>query len=344
MQQVRPNCEPMPDINVREREIHHGIFRTDLSSLLNEYTTTQKRYNDRLESLEREIEALKVQPRSDALSSSSSTTDENELNRTYTTKKASPTQPISARGTGPSRIPLPVTPRKSISDNTVPANPSNSMLPNSRPLPPVPLTRSKTFHNDTSSASSNPPDDTNNILRSYKAHLEQILRKDSPPYSDIKVPNYTCIEDVLKANEQLLIDNDRLRSELNRLKTESIVLLRSMKTATGTEPTLGNERIIAERERQELTMKVARQAEENKRLRKSLLAQSEKFLTLRQSTHTANTELVKLQDHRCTPGSAPQTSLRHSKIQQSNSSRYHMGDNRAIVRAKSFHHTSQDSS
>ncbi|CAF3607755.1 unnamed protein product [Rotaria socialis] len=301
MQQVRPNCEPMPDINVREREIHHGIFRTDLSSLLNEYTTTQKRYNDRLESLEREIEALKVQPRSDALSSSSSTTDENELNRTYTTKKASPTQPISARGTGPSRIPLPVTPRKSISDNTVPANPSNSMLPNSRPLPPVPLTRSKTFHNDTSSASSNPPDDTNNILRSYKAHLEQILRKDSPPYSDIKVPNYTCIEDVLKANEQLLIDNDRLRSELNRLKTESIVLLRSMKTATGTEPTLGNERIIAERERQELTMKVARQAEENKRLRKSLLAQSEKFLTLRQSTHTANTELVKLQDHRCTP-------------------------------------------
>ncbi|CAF2001397.1 unnamed protein product [Rotaria magnacalcarata] len=343
MQQVRPNREPIPDINVREREGCHGVFRTDLSSLLSEYTTTQKRYNDRLESLEREIESLKAQPHPDALSSPSSTTNENELNRTYTTKKASPTQPTSARGIGSSRIPLPVTPRKSINGNTIPVNPSNTMLPNSRPLPPVPLTRSKTFHNDTSSASSSPSDD-GNLLRSYKAHLEQILRKDSPPYSDIRIPNYTCIEDVLKANEQLLIDNDRLRSELNRLKTESTLLLRSMKTATGIEPTLGNERIIAERERQELTMELARQAEENKRLRKSLLAQSEKFLTLRQSTHTTNIELVKLQDHRCTPGSAPQASLRHSKVQQSNSSRYNMRDNRAIIRAKSFHHSSQDSS
>jgi hypothetical protein len=46
--------------------------------------------------------------------------------------------------------------------------------------------------------------------------------------------------------KQLLLENDRLRSELNRLKTESILLIRSMKaatTTTGIEPNLGNERV-----------------------------------------------------------------------------------------------------
>ena len=60
--------------------------------------------------------------------------------------------------------------------------------------------------------------------------------------------------------------------------------------------------IIAERERQELAMELARQVEENKRLRKSLLAQSTKFLSLRQSN--ANNSDVSLStsiDHRLTP-------------------------------------------
>ncbi len=42
--------------------------------------------------------------------------------------------------------------------------------------------------------------------------------------------------------QQLLLENDRLRSELNRLRTEGILLIRSMKT-TGTEANLGNERV-----------------------------------------------------------------------------------------------------
>ncbi|CAF4674272.1 unnamed protein product, partial [Rotaria magnacalcarata] len=53
------------------------------------------------------------------------------------------------------------------------------------------------------------------------------------------------------------MENDRLRSELNRLKTESILLLRSMRANTGLEPNLGNERILAERERQELAIELA---------------------------------------------------------------------------------------
>ena len=88
------------------------------------------------------------------------------------------------------------------------------------------------------------------FFRSYKAHIEQVLRKDAPPYSDLKVPNYSSIEEVMKANEQLLFENDRLRSGIkSRLKTESILLLRSMRTATGIEPNLGNERVCRKEEK-----------------------------------------------------------------------------------------------
>ncbi len=48
-------------------------------------------------------------------------------------------------------------------------------------------------------------------------------------------------------------------------------------------------------------MELARQVEENKRLRKSLLAQSTKFLTLRQSTNISDAALSTSIDHRLTP-------------------------------------------
>ncbi|CAF0737138.1 unnamed protein product [Rotaria sordida] len=337
MQQVRLNRESIPEIVARERETAPTIIRTDLSSLLSEYTNTQLRYNDRLESLEREMTTLKSQIHPGVPSS-----DENELNRTFTIKKPPISHPTSARVTSPSRIPVPVTPRKLTNDD-IPIVPTNNLPSTSRPLPPVPYARSKTFHNDTASASSNTSDEAN-LLRSYKVHLEQIRHKDVQPYSDIKIPNYTCIDDVIKANEQLLLENDRLRSELNRLKTESTLLLRSMKTATAIESNIGNERIIAERERQELTMELARQVEENKRLRKSLLAQSEKLLALHHSTNISNVNLSTSNNHRHTPESAPQSSSNSSRIPQPKSARYKLGNNRGFVRAKSFHHSSQDPS
>ncbi|CAF1350750.1 unnamed protein product [Rotaria sp. Silwood1] len=337
MQQVRLNREPVPEIGTRERETAPTIVRTDLSSLLSEYTTTQRRYNDRLESLEREMTTLKGNIHQVVPSS-----DEHELNRTFTTKKSPVSQPASARVASPSRIPVPITPRK-LSTDDIPVVPANTLPSTSRPLPPVPYARSKTFHNDTSQTSSNTSDETN-LLRSYKVHLEQVLHKDVQPYSDIRIPNYTCIEDVIKANEQLLLENDRLRSELNRLKTESTLLLRSMKTATGIEPNLGNERILAERERQELTMELARQVEENKRLRKSLLAQSAKFLALRHTTNNPNTNLSISNDNRRTPESAPQSSHNSSRIPQPKSARSKLSNNKGFIRAKSFHHGSQDPS
>ncbi|CAF2594836.1 unnamed protein product [Rotaria sp. Silwood2] len=337
MQQVRLNREPIPEIGICERETAPTIVRTDLSSLLSEYTNTQRRYNNRLESLEREMTTLKDQIHQAAPSS-----DEHELNRTFTTKKSSVSQPTSARVTSPSRIPVPITPRKLTNDD-MPVVPANTLPSTSRPLPPVPYGRSKTFHNDTSQTSPNTSDEAN-LLRSYKVHLEQVLHKDAQPYSDIKIPNYTCIEDVIKANEQLLLENDRLRSELNRLKTESTLLLRSMKTATGIETNLGNERIIAERERQELTMELSRQVEENKRLRKSLLAQSAKFLALRHSTNISNANLSMSSDHRRTPESAPQAWPNSSRIPQPRSARYKLDNNRGFARAKSFHQGSKDPS
>lgn len=58
---------------------------------------------------------------------------------------------------------------------------------------------------------------------------------------------------------------------------------------------------MAERERQELAIELARQVEENKRLRRSLLAQSAKFLTLRQSTNITDAALSTSNDQRLTP-------------------------------------------
>jgi len=48
-------------------------------------------------------------------------------------------------------------------------------------------------------------------------------------------------------------------------------------------------------------MELARQVEENKRLRKSLLAQSTKFLTLRQSANISDPSLSASIDYRLTP-------------------------------------------
>lgn len=152
--------------------------------------------NDRLESLERELASLKNHVHTDG---SSTSEEDHELNRTFTTKKSPASQPVSARGISPSRIPLPVTPRKQTNDNT-PIVPGNLIQPLPRSLPPVPLMRSKTFHNDTSYASTKPADEAT-LVRSYKAHLEQTFHKDPGTHPNIRIPNYTSIDDVFKANE-----------------------------------------------------------------------------------------------------------------------------------------------
>ena len=199
--------------------------------------------HDRLESLEREMASLKGQVNQ----SFTSPINEQELNRTFSSKKS---QPTSARVTSPARLPLANNPRK-LSNEDIPVVSTNDG-PFSRSLPQVPVVRSKSFQNNTVHPPSSPPTNSSeeaNFLRSYKSHIEQVLRKDAPPYSDLKVPSYGSIDDVMRANEQLLVENDRLRSELNRLKTESILLLRSMRTASGIEPNLGNERVSREREK-----------------------------------------------------------------------------------------------
>lgn len=339
----------MSEISTRRSGVNDApvVVRTDLAVLLSDYTNSQRRCmykeqsisrairtsclsldNNRLESLEREMVSLKGQ-----VNQVFTPMEEHELNRTFTTKKTPASQPTSARVSSPSRIPLPITPRKSSADDrsAVSAN-GNTSMPRPPPTAP-PMSRSKTFHNNPSSSSqpSNFSDEAN-LLRAYKMHLEQTLHKDS------RVPNYNSLEDVIKANEvflscvcieghgsssssclqQLLLENDRLRSELNRLKTESILLVRSMKPA-GAESSSGNERvgsknlsrffqdhlfpfqISAERERQELAMELARQVEENKRLRKSLLAQSTKFLSLRQSNNNVDLSSSTSIDPRLTP-------------------------------------------
>ena len=43
MHQVRPSPELMPEIATRERESVPTVVRTDLSSLLNDYTNPQQR-------------------------------------------------------------------------------------------------------------------------------------------------------------------------------------------------------------------------------------------------------------------------------------------------------------
>ncbi|CAF2852811.1 unnamed protein product, partial [Rotaria sp. Silwood2] len=342
MQQVRSNREPVHETAARGGGGEGGspiAARTEIASLFNDYTGPPRHYHDRLESLEREMASLKGQVNQAFLTPS----NEPELNRTHSTRKPPISQPTSARVPSPPRIPLPPNTRKTSNDETQIISTHDG--PFSRALPQVPVPRSKSFHNGALQSSSSQPtnsSDEANLLRSYRAHLEQVLRKDAPPFSDIKVPNYTSIEDVLKANEQLLLENDRIRSELNRLKTESILLLRSMRSNAGLEPNLGNERIIAERERQELAIELARQVEENKRLRRSLLAQSAKFLTLRQSTNATDASLSTSNDHRLTPESAPQPTLNFNKTQpQSKSARFIVG-NRGNARPRTFNHGSHD--
>lgn len=163
--------------------------------------------NARLESLEREMASLKGQ-----VTQSFDNTEDNELNRTYTLKKA----PSSARTTSPSRIPLPVTPRRGPSDNGSVA--SGKTVPMMRapasaaaavtasppaPLPMMPIVRSQTFH---PSSSSPPPPSSNNaeensLLRAYRLHLEKLFRRESGGNAEIKIPTYNSIEDVIKANE-----------------------------------------------------------------------------------------------------------------------------------------------
>ena len=157
--------------------------------------------SDRLESSEREAALFKGQVSQAFVSPA----NEAELNRTYTAKKSVASSPNSARLTSSSRSPLIANVRK-LSNEEVSIVPSNDG-PFSRSLPQVPVGRSRSFQNGQSSpagmAQANSSDEVT-LLRSYKAHLEQVLRKDAPPYSDLKIPSYTSIEEVIKANEVCL--------------------------------------------------------------------------------------------------------------------------------------------
>lgn len=125
-------------------------------------------------------------------------TSEHELNRSTISKKL----PNSARAISPPRISLPANPRK-LSNEEIPIVSTNDG-PFSRSLPQIPVIRSKSFNNGNNNPPSSPPTNSSeeaSFLRSYKAHIEQMLRKDAPPFSDIKMPNYTSIDDVMRANE-----------------------------------------------------------------------------------------------------------------------------------------------
>ncbi|CAF4388713.1 unnamed protein product [Adineta steineri] len=98
-------------------------------------------------------------------------------------------------------------------------------------------------------------------------------------------------------------------------------------------------KIVAERERQSLTVELARQAEENKRLRKSLLAQSAKFIALRQSIHS--TYLSTSNDHHFTSQSTIPSLPNSSRVSKSKSAR-HSSNNRASDRTNTFSHASSD--
>ena len=103
-----------------------------------------------------------------------------------------------------SRLPTPVNARK-ISNDEIPTTSANDG-PFSRPQPQAAASRSRSFNDGTLHSPPSPQtnaSDEINLLRSYKAHLEQVLHKDTPLFSDIKVPNYVSIEDVLKSNEVL---------------------------------------------------------------------------------------------------------------------------------------------
>jgi len=124
-------------------------------------------------------------------------TTEYESKNLSTSKKP----PHSARIISPPRMPAATSVRK-LSNEDIPIIATNDG-PFSRSLPLIPASRSRHFPNGILHPPSSPPTNSSeegSYLRSYKAHMEQILRKDSP-FSDLKVPNYTSIEDVMRANE-----------------------------------------------------------------------------------------------------------------------------------------------
>jgi hypothetical protein len=159
--------------------------------------------SDRLESLEREMASLKGQVTQSFVSS----TNEQEPNRSLISKKPSVSPPSSARIVSPNRIQLSMNARRLPHDeiSTISTNDG----PFSRSLPQLLVGRSKNFHNGIlHPPPPSPPTNSSeeaSFLRSYKAHIEQVLRKDAPPFSDIKIPNYSSIEDVMKANEVIMI-------------------------------------------------------------------------------------------------------------------------------------------
>jgi hypothetical protein len=156
--------------------------------------------SDRLESLEREMASLKGQ----VAQSFVSTATEHEPSRSLTNKKPAGSPPTSPRIMSSTRLPLQINTRK-VSNDEVSIISTNDG-PFSRSLPQVLVGRSKSFHNGALHPSPSPLTNSSeeaSFLRSYKAHIEQVLRKDAPPFSDIKVPNYASIDDVMKANEVL---------------------------------------------------------------------------------------------------------------------------------------------
>ena len=142
--------------------------------------TSQVTFTDRdEESFEREVDVLKTQP--------------------CTTKRT------SARTVNASRVPWSSQSRKSTNDDA--ANVHSNDGPFSRPRPQLPVNRVKSFQYGTKQPSLSLPwrsADEISLLRSYKVHLDQVLRKDAPTFSDLRLPNYSSIDDVLKANE---VDN-----------------------------------------------------------------------------------------------------------------------------------------
>jgi len=223
--------------NVKEKKIKNYFLPSNKKN----HSCVQSLDHDRIASLEREMASLKGQ----VTHSFPSPINDQDLNRSLSTKKKDHSSSISARVLSPNR---------GSSTRKFPNEESSGLIstndgPFSRSLPQVTVSRSKSFNNGTTYPPMSPPTNSNeeaSFLRSYKSYIEQVLRKEAPAYTDVKVPNYTSIDDVMKANEQLLVENERLRSELNRLKTESILLLRSMRTANGIEPNLGNERVRKE--------------------------------------------------------------------------------------------------
>ena len=135
---------------------------------------------------------------------SSADRDEESFEREVAVLKSQPcsTKRTSARTFNSSRVPLSGQSRKSSNDD-IPNVHSNDG-PFSRPRPQLPVSRVKSFQYGTTQPSLSLPwssADEISLLRSYKVHLDQVLRKDAPTFSDLRIPNYSSIDDVLKANE-----------------------------------------------------------------------------------------------------------------------------------------------